>query len=136
MSAKAQHTAKGRTHVKTYAPAVFDELAEAPTLVEVLVVEDFTGDIEGEGRAHVIQAKGKDDSMTFVGMERVRGVLAGRKGTFMLEIKGSTIGKDMRSEWFVIPGSGTEQLAGLRGAGGFTAQLGQQGEVWLDYSFD
>jgi len=41
-----------------------------------------------------------------------------------------------RSEWFVVPGSGTEELVGLRGDGGFTAQLGQHGSIWLDYSFE
>ena len=38
--------------------------------------------------------------------------------------------------WFVIPGSGTGGLAGLRGEGGFTANLGQDAEVTLDYWFE
>jgi len=35
-------------------------------------------------------------------------------------------------KWFVVPGSGTGALATLRGDGGFTAQIGQHGNVWLD----
>jgi hypothetical protein len=42
----------------------------------------------------------------------------------------------MRAEWFVVPRSGTGELTGLRGDGGFTAHLGQQGSIWLDYSFE
>jgi hypothetical protein len=42
--------------------------------------------------------------------------------------------KEMHAEWFVLDGSGTGELAGLRGDGGFEAQLGQHGSVWLDYS--
>ena len=38
--------------------------------------------------------------------------------------------------WFVIPGSGTGGLAGLRGEGGFAANLGQDAEVTLDYWFE
>jgi hypothetical protein len=39
-------------------------------------------------------------------------------------------------EWFVIPGSGTGGLAGLRGEGGFRANLGEGAQVHLDYWFE
>jgi hypothetical protein len=38
--------------------------------------------------------------------------------------------------WFVVPGSATGELAGLRGEGGFTAQLGQHAEARIEYWFD
>jgi hypothetical protein len=34
------------------------------------------------------------------------------------------------------PGSGTGELRGLRGDGGFKAELGQHGTIWLDYDFE
>jgi hypothetical protein len=37
---------------------------------------------------------------------------------------------------FVIPGSGTGGLAGLRGEGGFTANLGEGADITLDYWFE
>jgi hypothetical protein len=43
--------------------------------------------------------------------------------------------KQMKADWFVVPGSSTGELKGLRGEGGFNAQLGQHGAVWLDYDF-
>ena len=39
-------------------------------------------------------------------------------------------------DWFVIPGSGTGQLAGLRGEGGFRTNLGEGAQVHLDYWFE
>jgi hypothetical protein len=36
----------------------------------------------------------------------------------------------------VIPGSGTGQLAGLRGEGGFRASLGESAQVNLNYWFE
>ena len=39
-------------------------------------------------------------------------------------------------DWFVIPGSGTGTLAGLRGTGGFRANLGEGAQVHLDYWFE
>ena len=51
-------------------------------------------------------------------------------------MRATILGKEMDAEWFVVPGSGTGALVGLRGEGGFEAQLGNQGSVWLDYSFE
>ena len=136
MTAKQKHHATGRTEVTKYVPATFDDLTDGPALIEVQLTETFTGDIEGEGTARVIQAKRKDGSMTFVAIERVRGSVANRKGTFLLQVSGTVVGKEMHAEWFVVPGSSTGQLAGLRGDGGFNAQLGQQGTVWLDHFFE
>ena len=131
-----KHTthATARTDVTSYVPATFDEVADAPALVEVDLNEKFSGDIEGDGIARVIQAASKGATTTFVAIERVRGSITGRKGTFVLEVRGTVVNKKMHAEWSVVKGSGTGELTGLRGDGGFTAQLGQHGSVWLDYS--
>jgi hypothetical protein len=42
----------------------------------------------------------------------------------------------VKGEWFVIPGSGSGELSGLRGEGGFTAELGQHASISLDYWFE
>jgi hypothetical protein len=135
MIERRSQRAAGRTEVKTYVPTTFDELSDGPALLEVQLTETFTGDIEAEGTARVIQAARKDGSATFVGLERVRGSIAGRKGTFLLEVSGTLVDKEMHAEWFVVPGSGTGELGRLRGDGGFNAQLGQRGSIWLDYYF-
>lgn len=136
MTERYKQRATGRTEVKTYVPTTFDALADGPALLEIHLTETFTGDIEGEGTARVIQAARKDGSATFAGIERVRGSIAGRKGTFLLQVSGTVVGKEMHAEWFVVPRSGTGELTGFRGDGGFTAQLGQHGTVWLDHFFE
>jgi hypothetical protein len=45
-------------------------------------------------------------------------------------------GSVVAGDWFVVPGSGTGELAGLRGEGGFRANLGENAKVHLDYWFD
>jgi hypothetical protein len=45
-------------------------------------------------------------------------------------------GSIVSGDWFVVPGSGTGQLAGLRGEGGFRANLGEGAQVHLDCWFD
>jgi Protein of unknown function (DUF3224) len=47
-------------------------------------------------------------------------------------LRGTTVSGD----WFVVPGSGTGELAGLRGEGGFTAELGHRADITLDYWFE
>ena len=131
-----KHRANGHTTVKTYEPTAYDETQDGPSLFENRVSETFSGDIEGEGTVRVIQAARKDGSATFVGIERVRGAVGGRKGSFLLQISGADAGRERKAEWFVIPGSGTGDLKGLRGEGGFKAQRGEHGSIWLDYYFE
>ena len=122
--------------VQTYEPAAYDEQAEGPALSRIHVVESFSGDIEGNGVVEFLQAARADGSASFVGIERVTGTVAGRSGTFLLQDAGTVDGNIVSGDWFVIPGSGTGDLAGLRGEGGFRAVLGEGAQVHLDYWFE
>ena len=125
----------GEIEVKTYEPKPYDEGPDGPSRVEIHVSETFSGDIEGEGVVRFLQAVRADGSASFVGIERVSGKVGGRSGTFLLQDSGTLEGSTVKGEWFVIPGSGTGELAGLRGEGGFTAELGQRASITLDYWF-
>jgi hypothetical protein len=57
-------------------------------------------------------------------------------GSFVLQDAGTLTGKTVSGTWFVVSGSGTGQLQGLRGKGGFTAELGQHAQITLDYWFE
>jgi hypothetical protein len=128
--------ATGAIDVKTYEPTTYDQPAEGPALVRIHVVEDFSGDIEGEGVADFLQIARAEDEASFVGVERVTGSVGGRQGTFVLQDAGTLQGSTVSGTWFVVPGSGTGELAGLRGEGGFKAELGQSAEIVLDYWFE
>ena len=69
-------------------------------------------------------------------IERVTGTLAGREGTFVLQDAGTVEASIVSGDWFVVPGSGTGELTGLRGEGGFRANLGEGAQVHLDYWFE
>jgi hypothetical protein len=128
--------ARGKINVKTYEPTTYDEPTEGPALVRIHVVEDFSGDIEGEGVAEFLQTARGDDEASFVGVERVSGSIGGRPGTFVLQDEGTLKGATVSGTWFVVPGSGTGELRGLRGEGGFKAKLGEGADITLDYWFD
>jgi Protein of unknown function (DUF3224) len=42
----------------------------------------------------------------------------------------------IKAKWFVVPGSRTGDLSGLRGDGGFEGDFGKGSDGWLDYWFE
>jgi len=122
--------------VHKYEPAAYEEPAGGPVLTRIHVEESFSGDISGDGVVEFLQAARADGSASFVGIERVSATLGGRAGTFLLQDAGTVAGNVVSGDWFVIPGSGTGGLAGLRGEGGFSANLGEGAQVHLDYWFE
>jgi Protein of unknown function (DUF3224) len=128
--------ASGNINVKTYEPTTYDQPTEGPALVRIHVVEDFSGDIEGKGVAEFLQTTRGEDEASFVGVERVSGSIGGNAGTFVLQDEGTLKGTTVSGTWFVVPGSGTRELRGLRGEGGFKAELGERADITLDYWFE
>lgn len=128
--------ADGVITVHKYEPSAYDEPSEGPVLTRIHVEESFSGDIAGDGVVEFLQAARPDGSGSFVGIERVTGQLGGRRGTFLLQDAGTVQDNIVSGDWFVVPGSGTGELAGLRGEGGFRANLGEGAQVHLDYWFE
>ena len=142
-AANAQSGKEARTHARAKAKITvqnseaspYDETV-SPALMELRLNETFTGDIDGESPVRALQVQRADKSASQVSMQRFRGKLGGREGTFVLQ--GSEIvekGK-IRATWFVVPGSGTGGLSGLRGEGGFEGDFGKGSDGWLDYWFE
>lgn len=94
----------------------------------------FEGDLEGNGSAERLMGLGDDGTATFVGFERVVGRIGTRAGTFVLQHVGTFEAQVSKVQLLIAPGSGTGDLAGLRGEGSYEAGLGPEGErrVTLD----
>ena len=108
----------------------------SPALTEIHITETFSGDIDGESTVRALALQRDDKSASQVSMQRFTGKLAGRQGAFVLQ--GSEIVRDgkIKATWFVVPGSGTGALSGLRGEGGFEGGPGKGSDAWLDYWFE
>ena len=104
--------------------------------MEIRLSETFTGDIDGESTVRALQVLRHDQSATLVSMQRFLGKLGGRQGTFVLQ--GSEIVENgkIKATWFVVPGSGTGELSGVRGEGGFEGNFGKGSDGTLDYWFE
>jgi len=127
--------AKAKITVQSSQSKPYDETA-SPVLVEIDLSEKFTGDIDGESPVRALQLLRDDKSACLISMQRFRGKLSGRQGTFVLQ--GSEIVENgkIKATWFVVPGSGTGNLSRLRGEGGFEGEFGKGSDGWLDYWFE
>ena len=127
--------AKAKITVRSSEVEPYDQTA-SPALVEVRLIETFAGDIEGESPVRALQVLRDDKSACLVSMQRFRGRLGGRQGTFVLQ--GSEIVENgkIKATWSVVPGSGTGGLSGLRGEGGFEGDFGKGSHGMLDYWFE
>ena len=112
------------------------EETASPPLMEIELRETFAGDIAGESAVRALQIQHNDRSASLVSMQRVRGTVGGRQGTFVLQGQESVENGKIRATWFVVPGSGTGDLSGLRGEGGFEGDFGKGSRGTLDYWFE
>jgi hypothetical protein len=104
--------------------------------MEIRISETFAGDIEGESTVWALQALHDDRTASMVSMQRVHGRLGRRHGSFVLQGSETVENGEIRATWFVVPGSGTGELAGLRGEGGFAGSFGKGSDGTLDYWFE
>jgi hypothetical protein len=133
--ARPRARAKAKITVRSSEVEPYDQTA-SPALVEVRLTETFAGDIEGESPVRALQVLRGDKSACLVSMQRFRGRLGGRHGTFVLQ--GSEIVENgkIKATWSVVRGSGTGDLSGLRGEGGFEGEFGRGSDGTLDYWFE
>ena len=127
--------AKGRFAVTSWHEDTYEELDGGGKLTRASVEQAFTGDISGESAVQWLMCYGSDGTAVFVGLQRVRGSLGERSGSFALETAGEFDGNEAKGSWSVVACSGTAGLRGLRGAGKFRAPHGPQATFELEYEF-
>jgi hypothetical protein len=88
---------------------------------------------EGTRLAQVLR---DDRSASLVTVQRFTGKLGGRQGTFVLQGQEIVEKGKIKATWFVVPESGTGELSGLRGEGGFEGDFGKGSHGTLDYWFE
>ena len=127
--------AKAKITVQNSEAKPYDQTV-SPALVEIRLSETFTGGIDGESPVRALQVLRDDRSACLVSVQRFHGKLGGRQGTFVLQGSEIVENGNIKARWFVVPGSGTGDLSGLRGEGGFEGDFGKGSDGWLDYWFE
>lgn len=135
-ASRLTHHATATVEVTQWERKLYDKVEGGPALSRVSFVHAFSGDIRAEGTLEYLMAIGEGGATSFVGMERVRGRLGDREGSFVLQHSGTFDRGIATVTWVVVPGSGTDELRGLRGRGGFTSEHATRFEVTLDYDLE
>jgi hypothetical protein len=117
MEARMRTRAEATITVQSADAKPYDD-SESPVLMEICLSETFSGDIEGSSPVRALQVRRDDKSARLVSLQRFRGTLAGRPGSFVLQGTEIVENGAITGSWFVVPGSGTGALRGLRGEGG------------------
>ncbi len=128
-----KQSASARFAITSWNEQTYGEAQDSPKLTRASVTKTYTGDIAGEGQVEYLMVYRSDGSASFVGLERVVGRLAGRTGTFVLQRTGVFEGGQARESYFVVPGSATGELSGLRGDGSSAVGHGMEHPFSLSY---
>lgn len=128
-------TSKATIQVQNSETKPYDQTVK-PELLEFTLNETFSGDWEGESLVRALQVMRENKSAAMVSMQRFRGTLGGRRGTFVLQGAETIENKKISAKWSVVPGSGTDELMGLRGEGGFEGEFGKGSVGTLSYWFE
>ncbi|MFI8855023.1 DUF3224 domain-containing protein [Streptomyces sp. 891-h] len=108
----------------------------SPRVAHAAIVNNYSGGIEAEGTTcQYVLTYGTERSGSFCGMELLTGSVEGREGTFVIQQRGTFDEEGViRCTFEVVPGSGTGDLAGLAGTGGFEVREGEK-EVKVTFSY-
>jgi hypothetical protein len=128
--------ATGSFEVTSMTEDPYEELDGGIKLTHASGAQRFTGDIEGDGAVHWLMLYRPDKTARFVGLQRITGTVAGRRGTFVLAAEGDHEGGSSEIRWTVVSGSGTGDLAGISGTGSMTAPGGAKGTYELTHTVE
>jgi Protein of unknown function (DUF3224) len=109
------------THVKgtfdiTISPQPPYDTSDGMTLSRVSIDKIFHGALEGSSRVDMLSALSAiEGSAGYVAIERVRGTLQGRAGSFVLQHSGTMARGKPTLTVSVVADSGTAELRGLTG---------------------
>lgn len=99
----------------------YQEFENGAKLTRAKVSQAYQGAISGEGFVEFLMSHAANGTANFVGMELVKGVVAGKSGSFVIQHVGTFDSGGARSSWFIVPGSGTGELTGIIGKGSYVA---------------
>lgn len=108
-------TAEGNFDVKI-APLEVNDATAGTTIARYTLEKQYHGDLEATARGEMMGV-GNPASGTagYVAIEQVTGSLHGRKGSFALQHSSTMDAGKFDMNIRVVPGSGTEELAGIAG---------------------
>ena len=121
--------------VKSWDENTLNDVDGRLKLTRASVVFAYHGDLEAQSATEYLMMYRDDESAAVVGLERITGQLGGKSGTFVVEHHGGYANGTASADCRIVPGSGTGDLAALRGSGTSVARKDGATSFTLDYDF-
>lgn len=116
MTARRKYRAAGSFTV-TIRPLQKPEIAPGVSLGRMAVEKQFAGDLVATSKGEMLTAMTDvAGSAAYVAIERVSGVLQGRRGGFVFQHSGTMTNGVQRLSVTVVPDSGVDKLASIDGS--------------------
>ena len=93
----------------------FDAPEHGPSRARLHVDKAFSGQVHGTSKAELITCAPSETQAGYIASERLDVTIDGRSGTFVIQHGGIVDGQETTQFANVVPGSGTEDFAGIRG---------------------
>jgi hypothetical protein len=108
--------AKGTFEVKVTPLPAEENIGDA-TIGRLALDKTWSGDLTGTSKGQMLGSQSETDKGTggYVAMERFTGTLQGKEGSFSLQHHGTMGGGNFEINVYVVPGTGTDELAGISG---------------------
>lgn len=114
----------------------YDEPKNGPKLSKVSVAKTYVGGLEGEGKLEYLMVYTSEMQAIFVGLERFTGKIGDKSGSFVLEHTGTFENGVVKSDWRIVPDSGTSDLAGITGEATFESGHAEEYPITLRYDLE
>ena len=106
--------------------------AEGAELDRVHISRTFSGDLEGSSTAELLISKSEGGG-GYVGHDAITGALRGKTGSFVFQHSGLIGPEGVTNTGTIVPGTGTDELAGITGEGTMLADDEGNHTLRLDY---
>lgn len=121
MTAENTITAEGQYKIEDWKEEPTIKLPTPQKATRAEIELTFSGDLIGTSQLTYLLAYNHDEHSHFTGIQYFSGELNGKKGSFVLLEQGEYKNKKVTSHWRIAEGSGTDELTGISGSGGYIA---------------
>ncbi|BEJ12086.1 hypothetical protein CspHIS471_0205460 [Cutaneotrichosporon sp. HIS471] len=98
---------------------------------------EFVGDAVGSGASAYVSVEMPEGWQRFEGQIYFTGTLFGKAGGFVIAAYRGRMADKVTAEWEIVPGSGTNELTGIRGTGTYLAfPPYAEGKCEMDVEFE
>ena len=119
---------EARFEIANWDESPFDDGVGVSKLTEALVTKKYSGDVDGTSTTKWLMAYAPDKTATYVGIERIKGTVGGKRGSLVLLHDGVFADGAATATLGVV--SGTDELSDAAGSGKFRAD--PAGSISLD----